>query len=198
VDLPSVDEIRALHEKYAPTQRAFELVHTHCEIVWSIAQNLICRAALQVDLELVRVGCLLHDIGVYHLYDAQGRIDHKGYVRHGVLGHEILSNENFPERICRFCSCHTGVGLTKQDVISQGLPLPPRDYLPETAEERLVMYADKFHSKTTPPKFLSASSYARYAGRFGSEKVDAFSALRTEFGEPDVTALAARYGHTLG
>ncbi|MET9730344.1 HD domain-containing protein [Streptomyces sp. NPDC006458] len=192
------EDIRALHEKYAPTQEAFDLVYTHCEIVWSVAQNLIDGAGPQVDVDLVRTGCLLHDIGVYHLYDAQGHLDHKNYVRHGVLGHEILSKENLPERVCRFCSCHTGVGLTRADILTQGLPLPPRDYLADSMEERLVMYADKFHSKTSPPRFWTASTYARHIGRFGSAKVEAFDALRAEFGEPDVAVLAARFGHRWG
>lgn len=195
--LPTVEEIRALHLKYAPSQEAFDLVHTHCEIVWSIAQDLIARSAPPVDVESVRTGCLLHDIGVYRLFDAEGRLDHGNYLRHGVLGHEILREENFPERVCRFCSCHTGVGLTKHDILAQGLPVPPGDYLAENAEERLVMYADKFHSKTSPPRFLSASSYARLVARFGAEKADAFEALREEFGEPDVTAAAARFGHAV-
>ncbi|CAL9344644.1 HD domain-containing protein [Streptomyces sp. enrichment culture] len=195
--LPTVEEIRALHLKYAPTPEAFDLVHTHCEIVWSIARELIARSAPPVDADLVRTGCLLHDIGVYRLYDSEGRLDHRQYIRHGVLGHEILRAENLPERVCRFCSCHTGVGLTKHDILAQGLPVPPGDYLAETAEERLVMYADKFHSKSNPPRFLSASAYARFVERFGGEKVAAFWALREEFGEPDVTALAARFGHRL-
>ncbi|MGO4760457.1 phosphohydrolase, partial [Streptomyces sp. 2MCAF27] len=33
--LPTVDDIRALHEKSAPTREAFDLVYTHCEIVWT-------------------------------------------------------------------------------------------------------------------------------------------------------------------
>ncbi|MFF0203847.1 HD domain-containing protein [Streptomyces sp. NPDC005017] len=193
--LPSVEDIRALHEKYAPTQEAFDAVHTHCEIVWNVAQSLIDAAGLTVDADLVRTGCLLHDIGVYHLYDAQGHLDYKSYVRHGVLGHEMLAKENLPERVRRFCSCHTGVGLTREDIVAQDLPLPRRDFLPETAEERLVMYADKFHSKTSPPRFWTVPSYARHIGRFGSAKAEAFEALRAEFGEPDVSALAARFGH---
>ncbi|MFI9152263.1 HD domain-containing protein [Streptomyces sp. NPDC053367] len=195
--LPSVDDIRALHEKYAPTRQVFDLAHTHCEIVWSIAENLIGHAAPQVDADLVRTGCLLHDIGVYRLVDAHGHLDHANYVRHGVLGHEILRQEGFPEGIRRFASCHTGTGLTKYDVVTQGLPLPACDYLAETREERLVMYADKFHTKSTPPKFLYAATYAQHVARFGSEKTEAFDALRAEFGDPDLTALATRYGHPL-
>lgn len=194
---PSTDEIRALHAKHAPNTGAFNLVFTHCEIVWSIAENLISTAGLNLDAELVRAGCLLHDIGVYRLIDATGRIDERNYVRHGLLGHEILTEEGFSEELCRFCSCHTGVGLTKQDVENQGLPLPVADYVAITDEERLVMYADKFHSKTNPPKFLSAASYATYISRFGSEKVAAFEFLRATFGEPDLTGLAAAHQHAL-
>ncbi|GGV52447.1 HD domain-containing protein [Streptomyces griseoflavus] len=187
--IPAPDEIRALHEKYAPTPEAFTLVHTHCEIVWSVAEQLLSSTPglTRLDAELVRAGCLLHDIGVYRLYGEDGRLDHQNYIRHGLLGHEILEAEGFPEPLRRFCSHHTGVGLTRHDVIDQGLPLPPADYLAVTPEERLVMYADKFHSKSRPSAFLTPDEYATYVRRFGDDKVTAFHALRAEFGDPDLT-----------
>ncbi|MEU4210889.1 HDIG domain-containing metalloprotein [Streptomyces sp. NPDC026206] len=194
--LPTLAEIRELHTKYAPSQQALDLVYTHCEIVCHIAEHLMTRSAHRFDTDLVRAGALLHDIGVYQLYDHAGRLDHGDYIRHGVLGHEILRREGLPERLRRFCSCHTGVGLTRHDIHRQGLPLPPADYLAESAEEQLVMYADKFHTKTTPPAFLSADRYAAHVRRFGKEKADAFHALRARFGEPDLASLTARYGHT--
>ncbi|MFF5157447.1 HD domain-containing protein [Streptomyces sp. NPDC000348] len=184
--IPGPEEIRALHEKHAPTAEALELVHTHCEIVWSVAEQLISASRLDVDAELVRAGCLLHDIGVYRLYGDDGLLDHGSYIRHGLLGHEILGREGFPEPLRRFCSHHTGVGVTKDDVLRQGLPIPPADYLAVTREERLVMYADKFHSKSRPSAFLSPDAYAAHVRRFGEEKVTAFQALRTEFGDPDL------------
>ncbi|MFI9235324.1 HD domain-containing protein [Streptomyces sp. NPDC053079] len=193
--LPTVAEIRVLHEKYAPSQQAFDLVYTHCEIVCRIAEQLMARSAHRLDAGLVRAGALLHDIGVYRLYDRAGRFLQGQYIRHGVLGHEILGREGFPERLRRFCSCHTGVGLTRHDIRKQKLPLPEADYLAVSPEEQLVMYADKFHTKTTPPKFLSSGDYAAHVRRFGEEKVDAFHALRVRFGEPDLAPLAARYGH---
>ncbi|MFE7812095.1 HD domain-containing protein [Streptomyces sp. NPDC057433] len=186
--IPGPEEIRALHEKHAPTAEAFALVHTHCEIVWSIAGQLLSAPHLaHLDTDLVRAGCLLHDIGVYRLYGDDGRLDHKGYVRHGLLGQEILEEEGFPEALCRFCSHHTGVGITRHDIVRQGLPLPPADYTAATQEERLVMYADKFHSKSRPSAFLSPDAYAVHVRRFGEEKVTAFQALRAEFGDPDLT-----------
>ncbi|MEU5127873.1 HD domain-containing protein [Streptomyces mobaraensis] len=194
--LPTPDDIRALHEKYAPTPEAFELVHTHCRVVAEIAERLRARAVPEADAELVRAGALLHDIGVYELLDAEGRPRLGEYIWHGVIGHEILRREGFPERLCRFCSCHTGVGVTREDIRRQGLPLPEADYVATTAEEELVMYADKFHTKSDPPAFLSAETYAAGLVRlFGPEKAAAFRALRERFGEPELDGLAARYGH---
>ena len=196
--IPTPEEIRALHLRHAPSQQAFDRVYGHCEIVWHIARQLLdgLGSGPTVDRDLVRAGCLLHDIGVYRLFDGDGGFDGKNYIRHGVLGHGILRDEGFPEALCRFCSCHTGVGLTADDIVRQGLPLPVADYSAVSEEERLVMYADKFHSKSTPPRFHTADTYAAYVGRFGADKTDAFTALRKDFGEPDVLSLAETYGQT--
>ena len=197
VRLPSDQEIRTLHEKHSPTSAAFQLVYTHCEIVARVAGQLLDRAppGPGLDGDLVHAGALLHDIGVYRLYGADGWLDHTSYLRHGVLGYELLRAEGLPEELCRFCSRHTGVGLSREDVRRQRLPLPPGDYEAETGEEQLVMYADKFHSKTDPPVFLTADTYASAVGRFGPGKEAAFAALRARFGEPDLTTLAAEYGY---
>lgn len=197
--IPTPEEIRTLHERHAPSQRLFDMVHSHCEIVWHIAEQLLdgLGSSVAINRELVRAGCLLHDIGVYRLFDGDGNLDGQHYIRHGVLGHAILRAEGFPETLCRFCSCHTGVGLTVDDIVRQRLPLPVADYVAVSEEERLVMYADKFHSKSTPPKFHTADGYATYVGRFGTDKADAFTALRKAFGEPDVRASAEAYGQAV-
>jgi uncharacterized protein len=46
--------------------------------------------------------------------------------------------------------------MSRDDVLRQDLPLPSGDYLVETVEERMVMHADKFLTKTTPPVLLTA------------------------------------------
>ena len=195
--LPGDKEIRALHEKYAPSREAFELVYTHCEIVCGIAEQLLVRSAPDLNAELARAGSLLHDIGVYLLYDDAGILDHSNYLRHGLLGDELLAAEGLPEVICRFASHHTGVGLSRDDVRNQHLPLPVADYLAESGEEQLVMYADKFHSKTKPPVFVSAASYASSLRRFGEAKREFFESLRERFGEPDLAPFIASYGYAL-
>ncbi|MFI5914025.1 HD domain-containing protein [Dactylosporangium sp. NPDC051541] len=189
MNIPTDDEIRALHERLAPTPAAFDLVYTHCQIVARIAAGL---PAYGADPALVRAGCLLHDIGVYRLAPEEA------YVRHGLLGHEALAELGFPDTVARFCSHHTGVGITREDVAAQGLPLPPDDYLADTPEERLVMYADKFHSKSSPPRFVTAATFtAMTAERFGEHKATAFKAMVAQYGEPDLAPLAAEHRHLL-
>ncbi|SHN43429.1 HD domain-containing protein [Cryptosporangium aurantiacum] len=184
--IPDDEQIRSLHRRLAPTAEAFELVYRHCQIVCRIAEQLLDRGGRRLDRQLVRAGSLLHDVGVYRLYDPAGVIDHANYVRHGVAGHQLLQELGWPERICRFCSHHTGTGLTRGDVIVQRLPIPVADYLPATEEEELVMYADKFHSKTTPPVFLTPEDCLTGLRRFGPDKAERFTALRTKFGDPDL------------
>jgi uncharacterized protein len=195
--IPTDSDILALHEKHAPDPAALDSVAGHCRIVCRVAEQLHAAGGSRADLALARAGCLLHDIGVYRLYDAAGRLDHTRYILHGVLGHQLLAEEGLPEVLCRFASHHTGVGLSRQDVARQGLPLPPGDYLADTPEEALVMYADKFHSKSKPPRFLTADAYAASVGRYGPDKPAAFAALRAALGEPDVAALAREYRQRL-
>ncbi|MFI6821677.1 HD domain-containing protein [Micromonospora sp. NPDC050187] len=195
--IPTDRQIRALHKRFAPTLDAFDLVYTHCRIVCELAEQLLASRKHDLDVELVRAGSLVHDIGVYRLYDSSGKLEQRDYVRHGLLGHELLRDLGFQESLCRFCSCHTGMGLSREDVVRQRLPLPVNDYLAESDEERLVMYADKFHSKTTPPTFISAATYVSGVRQFGRDKVDRFADLMEQFGEPDLSSLASGYGHAI-
>ncbi|WP_018566576.1 hypothetical protein [Streptomyces sp. PsTaAH-124] len=194
--LPGAEEIRALHLRHAPTQEAFDLVHTHRVIVRHLTRALLARAPVRAGTEPAPAGALLHDIGVRRFYGPDGTLDGADHVRHGVPGHELPCEEGLPEELCRFCSPHTGVGLPAHDVRAQRLP-PPGDRLAETMEERAVMYADTFHSRTAPPVFLTAAAYARHVVGFGADKVRSFDRLRAESGEPDVRALAARFGHAV-
>ena len=39
-DIPTLDQIDELHKKIAPSQAAYDLVHTHCVVVATIARQL--------------------------------------------------------------------------------------------------------------------------------------------------------------
>ncbi|MCD6402921.1 MAG: HDIG domain-containing protein [Candidatus Aenigmarchaeota archaeon] len=95
-----------------------------------IAKKLI-QSGVKVDLELVKVGALIHDIGRSVTHD----------IRHGIIGGEILRELGYPE-LARFAETHIGGGISKEE--AKKLGLPPKDYFPKTLEEKIVAYADKF------------------------------------------------------
>src|SRR5258708_6374731 len=145
--VPTLQQVEQLHRKYAPVPQAFEIVFSHSQIVWEIAKQLIDKNHLEVDLDFIQIACLLHDIGTYKLIDANLDWDEKNYVKHGVLGYELLKSVGIEDAFCEVARRHSGTGITKEDIKSRNLPLPEMDYIARTLEERLVMYADKFHSK---------------------------------------------------
>ncbi len=135
-------------DKYYTTYPLRFILLTHSELVRKKALEAARNSGLPFNEELLSNGAMLHDIGIF-LCDAPGIECHgtEPYIRHGLLGGEILRKEGYPE-LARFCERHTGAGLTAKDIISQNLPLPHIDLLPETIEEKAVCYADKFYSKS--------------------------------------------------
>lgn len=196
--MPTTDDILALHKKYAPCGEVYELVVTHCCIIRDIALQLIDEHKLPLDRNLVEIGAMLHDIGVHPLFGADGTLrDGVNYITHGIEGERILKDEGFPEKIWRFGAHHTGTGLTRADVIDQKLPLPVADYMAESDEELLIMYADKFHSKTTPPYFNSFEWYRQDVSKFGADKAAKFDAMAEKFGKPDLGPLSKKYSFSI-
>jgi uncharacterized protein len=70
----------------------------------------------------------------------------KGYICHGYLGRELIEKEGFPAHAL-VCERHVGAGLSKADIKEYKLPVPERDMLPVSIEEKIICYADKFFSK---------------------------------------------------
>ena len=70
------------------------------------------------------------------------------YVCHGRIGADLLRAEGYPQH-ARVCERHTGAGLTKKrDSRTRNSSPQNKIFLPETEEEILICYADKFFSKT--------------------------------------------------
>ena len=84
--------------------------------------------------------------------------------------------------------------ITLADVLKDHVRTGVND---QVMKEQLVMYADKFHSKTDPPVFVTAGSYAASIRQFGEDKAAVFGSLRERFGEPDLTPFLDEYGHAL-
>jgi uncharacterized protein len=118
-------EALALLKKYGVS----EDVIRHVKKVRDYARE-IAEQNPSADLELVEAGALLHDIGRSRTHD----------IDHAVAGADILRAEDVDERIVRIVERHIGAGLTREDAVYLGLP--PKDYLPETIEEKIVCHAD--------------------------------------------------------
>ena len=85
------------------------------------------------------------------------------------------------EPYARVCERHTGAGLTADDIIRQQLPLPHMDLLPETLEEKLICYADKFYSKTRLEKEKSFEQALASMRKFGTDSETRFLNLHELF-----------------
>ena len=60
---------------------------------------------------------------------------------HGIAGAKILRMEGFPKH-ARVAETHIGVGIIKEDIEKNELPLPKEDFVPKTTEEKIIAYAD--------------------------------------------------------
>lgn len=100
-----------------------ERVIEHCVAVCKKAVEIASKID-GVDLELVRIGALLHDIGRSKTHG----------VEHGVVGGKIARELGFSDKIVRIIERHVGAGIPKEEAIKLGLP--PKDYIPETLEEK--------------------------------------------------------------
>jgi len=124
---------------------ASERVIRHCiavsECAVEIAKEISKKKNIVIDLNLVEIGGLLHDLGRSKTHS----------IEHGIAGAEILRNltndlnlssdaQNFIEKLARICERHIGAGIDKDEAMILGLG--EKDYLPETIEEKIIAHAD--------------------------------------------------------
>lgn len=83
------------------------------------------------DVELVRRGALLHDLG---------KVRDAGNL-HGVVGAQLGRELGLPEAVVACIEKHVRHGVPEAEAAGYGLPV--RDYSFARAEERIVSYADK-------------------------------------------------------
>ncbi len=140
---PNEEECLAMVRKAGCSRKVIEHLKMVERIAVAIARKMIerCEATAPgdderamcrdyVDLELVRAGALLHDIG-------RGRTHG---MRHAVAGAELARELGLPGELQNIIERHIGAGVERDEAVRFGLP--PKDYLPLTIEEKIVAHAD--------------------------------------------------------
>jgi uncharacterized protein len=181
----SAKVLEIIHKNYQEGTTAYKYFFTHCfkvaELAVKIAQH---NPHLNCDIEFVISGAMLHDIGIIKTNAPEiGCFGEFPYIAHTYLGREMLEKEGLPE-LALVCERHIGVGLSKEDIINSGFPLPHRDMIPLTIEEKLVCYADKFYSKSDKHLIVlrSQEKIIKKIGKYGGDKVQHFETLVALFG----------------
>lgn len=133
------------------------------------------------DLAFIAQAALLHDIGIFRT-DAPDIHCHGDlpYVSHGIIGRQILEVHGLA-RHGLVCERHVGTGLTKEEIQRRQLPLPERDMRPQTIEEVVICYADKFFSKSNGDSELPLEKIVARLARYGQDKVETFMEWHRRF-----------------
>jgi uncharacterized protein len=103
----------------------------HCLAVAGKALEIACRAGTELDLELIGRGALFHDLGKSKTHA----------IEHGKLGAEMGKAIGLPTAITDIMEKHIRGGLTEAEAKELGLPV--KDYRLKSAEEEIVIYADR-------------------------------------------------------
>ncbi len=119
-------------------------VVAHCIAVSKGAVSIAGRVKASLDRELVRQGGLFHDIGRARTHG----------IDHAVIGVEIARELGFSDQLVLIIERHIGAGITAAEAARLGLPR--KDYLPLTAEEKIVSYADNLTSGAREMPFYEA------------------------------------------
>ncbi|MEA1984816.1 MAG: TIGR00295 family protein [Euryarchaeota archaeon] len=105
----------------------------HCVVVSQtaveIAQQLIADGK-KVDLDRVKIGALLHDIGRAHTHG----------IDHAVEGARIATQLGLDRNLVSIIKKHIGAGISWDE--AKDIGLPDDDYIPQTIEEKIVAHAD--------------------------------------------------------
>ena len=144
-----MDYIKLIDKYYAASPELRPVLLTHSRQVADRALAIVDRhPEWTVDREFVEEAAMLHDIGIIFCNAPKIHcVGEHAYIEHGYLGAELLRQEGLPKHAL-VAERHTGTGITVEQVEREELPIPIRDYCPQSLEEKIICYADKFFSKS--------------------------------------------------
>lgn len=176
-------DYQTIIDKYYPAGTTCRGIFMHhSQQVANKALKIMAHCRLDLDPKEVETAAMLHDIGIF-MTDAPD-IDCHGsepYIRHGIIGADLLRKEGYDEKFARVAERHTGAGLSIDDIVNQNLPLPDKEYCPETLLEKLICYADKFFSKSGAMREKPIEKVISSMSRFSGNTLIRFNELHALF-----------------
>lgn len=183
-----IDPVEIIQRYYPTDSLGYRILRTHSEQVAQLALAIVAQhPELECDERFVYEAAMLHDIGVYKT-DAPsiGCYGTEPYLRHGYLGGLLLRSLGL-ERHALVAERHTGTGLDAETIRARQLDLPTdRTYMPESIEEQVVCYADKFYSKTHLSGQKPLERVRASLAKYGEASLARFDSMHQRFVVPEV------------
>ena len=183
-----IDPLQIIYHFYPQDNSLRQLLILHSTQVAEKALSLAENSSVELDLNVVRTGAMLHDIGVGCCHAPSIYCEGaEPYIAHGSLGAAMLRQYGAEhdldlEVYALICERHTGSGITAAEVAAQALPIAVKDYLPLSNEEKLIALADKFFSKSGDQQEKPLAVVRKSMVRFGEASLRRFDELCKLFG----------------
>ena len=180
-----MNPLNIIEKHYSPGSEVYRILVDHSQKVADKALE-IARGLplLNPDLDFIEKAAMLHDIGI--CLTRSKAIGCKGelpYICHGYLGRELLDKEGLDPAFGRVAERHTGAGISLANILNHDLPLPKRDMVPVSPEEKIICCADKFFSKSPKKRnrIFTVEDITDELGRIDPEHAHRFSRWAEEF-----------------
>jgi uncharacterized protein len=182
-----MNPFKIINKYYNSDSEEYQTLVLHSTMVAKKALDIVDRLETNqsitesISKEFIYEVAMLHDIG----FKFPGELKNKNelsshYPAHGYYGAEILRKEGLLKH-AQVIENHVGVGLTKKEIDNNKWPMPSKDYLPQTIEEKIISYADLFYSKNCkiPQGFFEERAKNEVIEKIkkyqnGSEKIKVF------------------------
>lgn len=169
---------------YTKGSELYDILTTHSKQVADYAIKVLeAHPEIKVNRSFVYRAAMLHDIGIIKTNAPSICCEgNEPYICHGYLGADMLRSIGL-DQYALVAERHTGTGLSREYIIENGLPLPlDRSYMPESIEEQIICYADKFYSKTKLHTCKDVESVKKSLSKFGNGTIDRFNQFHQIFG----------------
>ncbi|PIE75191.1 MAG: phosphohydrolase [Deltaproteobacteria bacterium] len=172
-----------IEKYYDKKSTAYEILVKHSKKVAEKAIAIAENIGEKTDMDFIYEAAILHDIGIIHTNAPDiGCTGDRPYICHGIIGKKFLDDQGLKQHGF-VCERHTLTGLSKQEIIENKLPLPQKDMLPITLEEKIICYADKFFSKS--PKYINiekdVEQVKKMLSKYGNQHTRKFEEWHEKF-----------------